>query len=667
MKNNDSKLTKGLLTKSLVSKCIGNIILPIGLLASSTLVVAKDSSALTLGTPDNFLQQVGLKSTIQNQKNPNKHGYFAADKASLSTQKFALVDTVGRKINVAAQNLFVEKDGTLSMSGAVTGLPGSEFILQRKGDDVNGWVILEQHGTAYKYTTVNGEIVVNEIDITDVRPVCEIGDHNHSLVGESYWDRFAAAEDSLLSAKADSPLSPVVKSSAASHLGSYSGQNINELESLPGAQHVILLDFSDFAVPNNEYVWTAWQVVAAGFSMLEVNVTTNPAVYDSAAPSKRGGSRYINEQGRSYCSFAYGTGYFCVVRKQFSAMSAGRIANHELGHLLHLSHDGDLNGDGQHYTYFAGLRDFEWATNMGDVNHYANGEWDNGLHQWSQGEYDGANNQQDDFAIMSQFIPFKPDDIATSTPLVLEADGSVLAANNAGQIERNTDSDSFTFSTGANGGRVNFDIDRTEHRGGGMLDVQATIKGSDGTVISQSNHSVDRSASFDEFLPTGNYTLEISGGDEGTPSHGFSNYSSIGLYAIEGGIADGDFINQCVGINAYPNWTQVDWEGTPTHALGGDVMKHDGNAYTANWWTSATPGNNADWTLLKACLVPATDTDPDPEPTCGNVNVYPDWPQGDHAAAGEEMAYEGNVYKANWWTAAIPETDTSWALVRACD
>lgn len=654
-----SNLTKGL----------GSLLFPLSLLASATLVHADDSrSALSLGTPDQFLQQVGLDSSIHKQTKQNQKGYYAASKTTLDTKTFNLLDNVGDKIAVSAKDLFVEADGTVSMNGEVAGHPGSEFVLQRRGDDVYGWVILEDQDTAYEYTTVNGNIVVNEIEITDVRPVCNVGDHNHGLAGDSYWDRLHVAQDSLLSPVNNNILSPsVATSSAVGHLGSYAGQNIHELESLPGAEHVIMLESKDFSVPNNEYIWTAWQVIAAGFSMLEVNITTNRDVYDNAPPSKRGGVRLINEQGRSYCAHAYGTGYFCVVRKQFSAMSAGRIANHELGHLLHNSHDGDLNGEGQHYTYFAGLRDFEWATIMGDVNHYANGEWDQGLHQWSKGEYDGANNQADDFAIMAQFIPFKSDDIPTSTPLVLEADGSVFATKNAGQIERNTDTDSFTFSTGANGGRVNFDIDRTEHRGGGMLDVQATIKDSGGTVISQSNNSVDRSATFNEFLPTGGYTLEISGGAEGTPSNGFSNYSSIGYYGIEGSINDGDVINQCVGINAYPNWTQIDLAGTPTNALGGDVMKHGGNAYTANWWTNAIPGSNGDWTLLKACLVPATGTDPDPEPVCGAVNVYPNWTQTDHANAGDEMAHEGNVYRANWWSNTTPGSDGSWSLVRACD
>ena len=109
-------------------------------------------------------------------------------------------------------------------------------------------------------------------------------------------------------------------------------------------------------------------------------------------------------------------------------------------------------------------------------------------------------------------------------------------------IERNTDVDHFTFTLGTAGGRVNLVIDRTEHIGGSMLDVQAYIKDSNGYTVAQSNKQVNRSASFNIDLSQGSYTLEIKGGAEGSPSHGFSNYSSVGHYAIEGqitGIEDG--------------------------------------------------------------------------------------------------------------------------------
>lgn len=57
----------------------------------------------------------------------------------------------------------------------------------------------------------------------------------------------------------------------------------------------------------------------------------------------------------------------------------------------------------------------------------------------------------------------------------------------------------------------------------------------------------------------------------------------------------------CAGINEYPNWTQKDWAGKPSHAAGGDQMQHQGVAYQANWWTQSIPGSDGSWAFVKNC------------------------------------------------------------------
>ena len=47
--------------------------------------------------------------------------------------------------------------------------------------------------------------------------------------------------------------------------------------------------------------------------------------------------------------------------------------------------------------------------------------------------------------------------------------------------------------------------------------------------------------------------------------------------------------------------------------------------------------------------------------TCGDLNtdgivLYPNWPQTDHASAGDMMIFEAVVYKAKWWTNQTPGT-----------
>jgi hypothetical protein len=61
-------------------------------------------------------------------------------------------------------------------------------------------------------------------------------------------------------------------------------------------------------------------------------------------------------------------------------------------------------------------------------------------------------------------------------------------------------------------------------------------------------------------------------------------------------------IDNCAGINIYPNWTANDWPGTAnTHNEGGDLMQHQGNAYIANWYTSSLPGSDYSWSFFKSC------------------------------------------------------------------
>lgn len=51
--------------------------------------------------------------------------------------------------------------------------------------------------------------------------------------------------------------------------------------------------------------------------------------------------------------------------------------------------------------------------------------------------------------------------------------------------------------------------------------------------------------------------------------------------------------------------------------------------------------------------------------TCDNAGLatYPTLPQNDHANNGDKVIYQGAVYQANWWTAAVPGSDGSWTKV----
>src|SRR5262249_6610289 len=147
--------------------------------------------------------------------------------------------------------------------------------------------------------------------------------------------------------------------------------------------------------------------------------------------------------------------------------ATGRIADHESGHGLGLSHDGGSDGG----EYFNGFSAFQWTPLMGNI--WPGDRWAQGLFQMSKGEYTSATQTQDDFAIIDRTLDYVPDDIPSSKALVIDGT-TVTTQKNWGQIARNTDTDSWTFQIGASGGHATLKVDRLEHRGGGMLDVDAS-------------------------------------------------------------------------------------------------------------------------------------------------------------------------------------------------
>jgi hypothetical protein len=159
--------------------------------------------------------------------------------------------------------------------------------------------------------------------------------------------------------------------------------------------------------------------------------------------------------------------------------------------------------------------------------------------QYSKGEYTYANNQQDDFKIIAKRgLSFREKTHQGIVPLKFNGT-AVPALLNRGQIVQNTDADVFSFRVDGGTGRAKLKIDRTEPNYGSMLDVDAEIKDAAGKSMARSNKTGMRDAEFDLSLPAGSYTLTIKGGAEGTPDSGFTNYSSLGFYAIEGEITGG--------------------------------------------------------------------------------------------------------------------------------
>jgi hypothetical protein len=269
-----------------------------------------------------------------------------------------------------------------------------------------------------------------------------------------------------------------------------------------------------------------------------MNVTTDVAVYNaakSASVSRTGTMKFVNADGRSnaplssFGTTSAGTLYRNALHGEYG-YGLGMTCAHEMGHQMGMSHDGgSAQSDPE---YFFGLPDVQWNAIMG--NYWRGSAWENQLFQWSKGEYNTATQKQDDLRIMASKVPYMKDDIATTKPIEIDATGVISSDKNWGQIAENTDTDTFTFEVdGEGGGVLNLRIDPIEYLR--QLDVEAKIVDSKGATVATSNLPVNRSAEFKNLnLTGGTYSLVIQGGGELTPKTGFSNYSSLGYYAMQG-------------------------------------------------------------------------------------------------------------------------------------
>lgn len=407
----------------------------------------------------------------------------------------------------------------VALNGHVEGAETSRFILKGEEDALSGWLVLRDENRAYIYRTVDGNLEVEAVPVERIYPVCNLP---RPSVKHAHNEPVAFAP-----------------SGAESFIGTYTDQNLLKLQSRPGAKKVLFLDIGDVMngdTPKDfskEQMWRGWAGVAAGYSSFQVNVTTDPDVYEAAGVSNSGIARFTSSNDRAFCALgAFGTREGCDIftgpeAEPEEGYGVGRTTLHEFGHLLGLSHDGTNSEE-----YFTGFSEFSWAPIMG--NYYAN-YGKEPLNQWSKGEYGGAIEKEDDLDIITDTLPYVEDDVPDTKPLTIQS-GNVSSVTNRGQIGKNTDTDKFTFSIAQATGHVTLNIDRIEDIGGSMLDVEARLLNGSGQELAKNNPKAARGAKLNLDVPMGTYTLVIAGGAEGTPSNGFSTYSSIGYYGIKGTI-----------------------------------------------------------------------------------------------------------------------------------
>jgi hypothetical protein len=392
------------------------------------------------------------------------------------------------------------------------------FFIRINGNSLEGNIILKDNNTAFKYYSDNsGNAFVVSADI-------------NKLLCINY---------NTMAASSTTTSSPVVPAAI--------GAAVSNLQSLPGAPGCVLLDFDGQYVSgtpwNNgnpinaaasgmtdDQIQQAWEVVSEDYRPFNVNITTSESVFNSYPMNRRmrciftptntaapgaGGVAYVG-------SFPWNDNTPCWVYV-LDGKNGGEAASHEIGHTMGLSHDGRELPTG-HEEYYGGQGD--WAPIMG-VGYYKN------ITQWSKGEYQYANNKEDDLSIISgsnNGLGYRNDDYSNSTSGAAGlGSGSV---SKSGLIERNSDIDFFSINSGS--GTISLNVNTVSRFGD--LDILVKLYNSSGAVIGTYDPS-GLNSSLSISVSQGTYYLSVQGTGSGDPfTNGYSNYGSLGTYSVSGSI-----------------------------------------------------------------------------------------------------------------------------------
>ncbi|MFP4260744.1 MAG: hypothetical protein ACLFS1_06650, partial [Opitutales bacterium] len=347
------------------------------------------------------------------------------------------------------------------------------------------------------------------------------------------------------------------------------------LESSPEAQFVVYLDFGGEFVSgtpwnmagditaqphpradDSQFVTTVWKRVVEDFAPFDLNITTDRTVFERAASTER--LQVIITPTDDAAPGAGGVAFLDSFRTvspivwvfNLEEYACASTISHEAGHSFGLTHDGKGSLTeyyfGHNSTYTPG-----WGPIMGAP--FGDGFYDE-VDQWSKGEYAGANNQEDDIAIIGNAdngFGFVEDDFGDTfdggnTGSFTVTGTNVVSAS--GLISTSSDIDIFQLNISA--GDIRFRVSPTDvesiftdigsETSGANLAVDAKLLDNTGAVVAEG--VPDGSNQLGSVIETsvmtsGIYFISVEGAGRGDADGGFTDYASLGAYSIRGELA----------------------------------------------------------------------------------------------------------------------------------
>lgn len=334
----------------------------------------------------------------------------------------------------------------------------------------------------------------------------------------------------------------------------------NYLHSRPSAPLKIFLDFnghttsgtqwntqySSFTTPvwgrdNDATTWStaeaaaiqqAFASVAEDFAPFDVDVTTqDPGVeglrrtsstdYNYGIRVVVGPNNWMAVNNSGYAkigSFNWNsdTPAYCFATYATPTKQIAECISHEAGHTVGLLHDGTTYGQ----EYYPGHAN--WAPIMGNP-------YGKAVTQWSRGEYPGANNRQDDLAVIGSYLGWVRDDYTgtTATKATLPANTTRGGAISYGSGEY----DAFKFSL-TRTSTLNIQAWEWFQAVDPNLNLRVQVTNAAGKVVASHSPTGSTRTNMNVRLGAGTYYVFVDGVGQGSAATGYTNYASMGYYNL---------------------------------------------------------------------------------------------------------------------------------------